>query len=89
MGLSGDLPSTIRYQLLHRLASAIIEAKRFNARYALMIVHSFSQSDEWFSDYGEFLELFRAKAHLGELVHLSDISGISIYSGWAHGVIRS
>jgi len=67
IGLSGDLPSTIRYQPLHRLASAIIEAKRFNARYALMILHSFSQPDEWFSDYGEFLELFGPKAHLGEL----------------------
>ncbi|EGV28316.1 hypothetical protein ThidrDRAFT_3849 [Thiorhodococcus drewsii AZ1] len=42
-----DLPSvseTTRYQLLHRTASAIIEAHRFNAADAIMLVHSFSQS---------------------------------------------
>ena len=40
--LDTDIDS-IRYQLLHRLASSIIEAKRFFAKYAVMAVHSFSQ----------------------------------------------
>src|SRR5688572_14160915 len=31
LGLA-EIPDTIRYQLLHRTASAIIEAKRFNAK---------------------------------------------------------
>jgi len=35
----------VRYQLLHRTASAIIEANRFHARYAVMVVHSFSQTE--------------------------------------------
>ena len=42
LGLSNEPPSHVRYQLLHRTASAIIESKRFNAKYAMMIVHSFS-----------------------------------------------
>ena len=41
--LRGDVSPDIRYQLLHRTASAVIEAKRFNASKAVMIVHSFSQ----------------------------------------------
>ena len=40
----------IRYQLLHRTASAVIEAQRFGASHAIMLVHSFSQSLEHFKD---------------------------------------
>ncbi|GAB4582074.1 MAG: hypothetical protein Fur0022_48270 [Anaerolineales bacterium] len=54
-------PLNIRYQLLHRTASAIIEAKQLNARYAMMIVHSFSTEHKWFSDYQDFLDLFGNK----------------------------
>jgi len=35
--------SNIRYQLLHRTASALIAAERFCAPHALMLVHSISQ----------------------------------------------
>jgi hypothetical protein len=52
----------IRYQLLHRTASAVIEAKRFNASDALMLVHSFSPNHEWFDDYSHFSSLFGIKA---------------------------
>ena len=51
---SASIPSpgdSIRYQLLHRAASAMVEARRFNAAHAMMLVHSFSPSDEWFDDY--------------------------------------
>ena len=44
IGLPYDIPDTTRYQLLHRTASAMVEAQRFNAKHALMLVHSFSQS---------------------------------------------
>jgi hypothetical protein len=36
------LPHDIYYQLLHRTASAVIEAKRFKTDLAVMLVHSFS-----------------------------------------------
>jgi hypothetical protein len=39
-------PEDVRYQLLHRTASAILEANRYFAKYAVMLVHSFSQSDQ-------------------------------------------
>jgi len=42
LDLSQALPPLIRYQLLHRAASAVIEAHRFTAKYAVMLVHSFS-----------------------------------------------
>jgi hypothetical protein len=45
---------SVRYQLLHRAASAIYEAKRYRARHALMLVHSFSPTHRWFDDFAVF-----------------------------------
>lgn len=44
----------LRYQLLHRTASAIYEAKRYRCRHALMLVHSFSTTQRGFSDFAAF-----------------------------------
>jgi len=76
----------IRYQLLHRTASAVIEAKRFNAQNAMMLVHSFSreteQENESFQDYCQFLSLFRLKGKMNSLTRPTNISGIRLYFGW-------
>jgi len=84
LGLS-DIPAHIRYQLLHRTASAVNEALRFNARYAVMIVHSFSQQDEWFDDFAAFLGLFGAQSQPGQLFHLVITKGVKLFAGWARG----
>ena len=84
LGLN-DIPAHIRYQLLHRTASAVIEALRFNAQYAAMIVHSFSQQDAWFEDFTTFLGLFSARVQLGQLIPLTEIQGVELYAGWARG----
>lgn len=47
-----------RYQLLHKTASAMMEAKKVNVKNALMLVHSFSESDDLLGDYKEFVRLF-------------------------------
>ena len=84
--LAEDQIDHIRYQLLHRTASAIIEAKKFNAQNALMLVHSFSQSDEWFEDYSQFLALFGLNRITPDsLVFAKNISGIDLYFSWVRG----
>jgi len=75
----------IRYQLLHRTASAVIEAKRFNAANALMLVHSFSQTNEWFEDYCQFLAFFNVKGAINSLVFAENIDGIDLYFAWVKG----
>lgn len=75
----------IRYQLLHRTVSAMIEAKRLNAQNALMLVHSFSQSDEWFDDYCQFLALFGVKGELDSLVFARTLDGINLCFAWVKG----
>jgi len=78
----------VRYQLLHRTASAIIEAKKFKAENALMLVHSFSQSNEGFNDYSQFLALFGANAEPDSLVFAKKINGMDLYLGWVKGEKR-
>ena len=85
LGLTGEPPSHVRYQLLHRSASAVIEACRFGARSAIMIVHSFSQNDEWFPDYQAFLSLFSVDTTPDRLVFVRRTQGVDLYCGWARG----
>jgi len=47
--------STLRYQLFHRTVSALIEAERYCAKTALLLVHSFSPQRACFSDFAGFL----------------------------------
>lgn len=85
LGLTGDIDPNVRYQLLHRTASAVIEAKRFNAPKAAMIVHSFSQTSEWFDDYANFLKLFGLTSQVDELVGVGERDGVELLLGWAKG----
>jgi len=85
LGLSSQIPDDIRYQLLHRLSSAIVEADKFRAKYAVLLVHSFSQQDEWFDDYSAFLDLYCVKAKVGTLSQLGVINGIEVFAGWVRG----
>lgn len=78
----------IRYQLLHRTASALIEAIKFNAQNALMLVHSFDQEYLWFNDYSNFLALFGLDAKRDSLVGPINIRGINLYFCWVKGEER-
>lgn len=85
LGLEQDKVPPIRYQLLHRTASAIIEAERFNARNALMLVHSFSPTNEWYDDFEKFAGLYGVHAKLNEVLSVGRVNGIKLYIGWVKG----
>lgn len=82
-----DIPedSDLRYQLLHRTASAIIEANRFMAQHAVMLVHSFSPNDDWFDDYKAFVQLWGIKPEKNKIHSTLMKSGRRLYFGWIHG----
>ncbi len=84
LGLS-SVPDITRYQLLHRTASAIIEAQRFNAAHAVMLVHSFSPSSEWFQDYAAFVALMGGSAKENNIVSVGSRSGVSLHLAWVRG----
>jgi hypothetical protein len=86
LGLGGELPKTIRYQLLHRTVSAVIEAERFRAKSAVMLVHSFSQECLWFEDFQAFLQLFGVASIRPEKLYLlTELHGLLLFAGWATG----
>ncbi|WP_230980723.1 DUF6946 family protein [Rossellomorea arthrocnemi] len=82
LGLDEDEVLNKRYQLFHRTASAVIEARKIHAQHALMLVHSFSQQEKWFEDYKEFVNLFGVKAKKDTVVGPVDVNGIQLYFGW-------
>jgi hypothetical protein len=89
LGIQSDVPGALRYQLLHRAASAVIEATRFGAAHAIMLIHSFSQSSEWFQDYEAFASLLGGNAVLeNNLVSIGVRSGISLHLAWVRGDAR-
>ena len=79
LGISGDVDH-LRYQLLHRTASAIIEAKNFDAYLGAMIVQSFHKDSLWKEDLIAF-----ASAMNVELGSISKtLLGQRILLGWSN-----
>jgi hypothetical protein len=53
-GLDPARCGPLRYQFLHRTASAVLEARRYRAKRALMLVQSFCPKQSGFEDYAAF-----------------------------------
>ena len=84
-GLEGKDLAPIRYQFLHRLASAVLEAERCGAGHAVMLVHSFSRKRTGFDDYASFARLFGLEAEAGTLQTVVGEGPVGVYVGWADG----
>jgi hypothetical protein len=78
---SGD----IRYQLLHRAASAIITSEQYHAKAAIVLVHSFSQQRTGWGDYEAFIRLFGVHAAGEALQCLTSAQSIPLFAAWATG----
>lgn len=85
LGVGYPPPATLRYQLFHRTAAAIIEARRFNTTTAAMIVHSFSQEHRWFEDFAEFCAVLGLEVSRGQPSVTKLPDGRDLILGWATG----
>lgn len=85
LGFTTKPDDDIRYQFLHRTASAIIEANRFHACHAVMLVYSFSQIDEGLSDYKRFLSLFNVTGEVNRIISAGQVSGVDLHFAWVRG----
>jgi len=88
LGLDEEPEGTLKYQLFHRTASAIIQAEEFKADSAVLVIHSFSSAASWFSDYESFLRLFGVTAIREKLQMASRPSSVPLYFLWATGTVR-
>ena len=83
LGLDVADAGEIRYQLLHRTASAIYEAKRYRCRHAMMLVHSFSPTHRWFEDFAKFSALMNQPVSVPGIVSIAKMcEGISLRLAW-------
>ena len=85
LGLSEPLPVGLRYQLLHRTASALIEAKRFACAGAAMLVHSFSSEHEWLGDFQAFGAALGVTVAPDAPAVTTSPDGLPLLLGWACG----
>jgi hypothetical protein len=87
LGISRRQSPTLRYQLFHRAASAVIAAERHHAGLAILLVHSFSPKDTGLTDFAAFVRLFGADATPGTVRKLTSVGGIQLYAGWVRGSV--
>ena len=78
--LSQPVPGSIRYQLLHRTASALIVAEQYSAVAAVMLVHSFSAERAGFEEFASFSNLMGAEVAIGEIARAR--VNQRLYLGW-------
>ncbi len=77
---------SLRYQLFHRLASAVIMAKKFHARNALMVIQSFIESDEdnHFKDFEKFVNAYDQTSTKERPIKVGKSGDVDIYVMWVH-----
>lgn len=74
----------LRYQLFHRTAASMIEAKRYRARKAVMIVQSFCPNATGLSDCQVFFEaLGMPGLERDKLIGPKSFDGVELWVGWA------
>jgi hypothetical protein len=82
-GLNPQAVGHLRYQLFHRTAAAILEARRYRARKAVMLVHSFCPQATGLSDYAEFFSAVGFdETGKDRLAGPLTFGGISLWTGW-------
>ena len=75
----------IRYQLLHRTASALLAAKDFHAQSAVMMVQSFGSKTSVRSDFDAFCKELGATDLPGGLKVVSRFNEPRLFLGWCDG----
>lgn len=89
LGLPSRPAGGLRYQLLHRAASAIITGEQFRAAAAVMLVHSFSEARTGWADYKSFLDRFAVKAEIGVVQRIApETSVLPLFAAWIPGDLR-
>ena len=86
LGLDYDVirVSDYRYQFFHRTVSALILAREFCARWAVMLVQSFDPGNTGFQDCATFAELLGIRAEVGDMSPVPGRSRPNLFIGWVN-----
>lgn len=80
---------SVRYQLLHRTASAVIEAHRFLCTTAIVLIHAFADSPQSYNDYSTFLKLYDLEACRNIPSAAVRLGSIDLHFAWIQDRIDS
>ncbi len=72
----------LRYQLFHRTASAVLEAQRFGATMAIMLVQSFREDRQSWQDFEGFCAFLGATAVRGGVAEARRTGTERLFLGW-------
>jgi hypothetical protein len=84
LGLS-SLPDSIRYQLLHRTASALLTARLFHARTAVMLVQAWRDRGAAQNDFNRFRELLGAREVSAGVYSVPAEKPPGLFMSWCQG----
>lgn len=89
LGLT-KVKGSIRYQLLHRAASALITGVQYRAAAAVLCVHSFDVpakggDQAGWKDYVAFAALFGSQAEAGKVQRLPGKTSVPLFGLWVAG----
>lgn len=82
LGLDRSATGRLRYQLLHRTASAVLEAQRFGASRAILLVHSFHPSAKHFTDFRVFARALGVDVGRDEVTMAPKLADPRLLLGW-------
>jgi len=85
LGMTEIPAGEIRYQLLHRAASALIVGEQYRAAAAVLLVHSFSTQRTGWRDYEAFVRLFGVEPEASGVQRLPGGSAIPLFGVWVAG----
>lgn len=80
-----ELDGGIRYQLVHRVASAILMARDFHAHVAVMIVQSFGAKASLGDDFDAFCRTMGAETLNGGMRVVPSFTRPRLFLGWTDG----
>jgi hypothetical protein len=82
LGIHTQIPLNIRYQLLHRAASAVLEAVRFGAPDALLLIQSFVSDPNSTTAFTHFGTLLGCECAVNTIVEGPLLEGVRLHLGW-------
>lgn len=79
------LDGALRYQLLHRTASAVLVARELHAATAVLMVHSFGKKQSLVRDFQNFCTALRCESISPNLQKVTSFSSPHLFLGWCDG----
>lgn len=84
LGFDRSTVGGLRYQLFHRTAAAILEARRYRANKAVLMVHSFCENSTGLPDFLDFFERMGVVGAGRDMLSApAEVGGVTLWVGWA------